>query len=204
NHDESVEVVLTLRLVFFFSSRRRHTRCLSDWSSDVCSSDLAPPSSVPSSRPTLARSRPRSATWSRSITTRASGRSIFKSVSTYRNLPLCQPAPITAPAVWSICSGGLSLPRISSTSYWPGEGSGGSRRGNTCSPGTCDTAPYTWPYICSVVRLRSFQFFATMPPNPPQLAVSDHMNFASGKAVTALTTWREALLVASSDASGDA
>src|SRR5438045_9018859 len=28
------------RFVFFFSSRRRHTRCLSDWSSDVCSSDL--------------------------------------------------------------------------------------------------------------------------------------------------------------------
>src|SRR5262245_25393461 len=26
-------------LDFFFSSRRRHTRCLSDWSSDVCSSD---------------------------------------------------------------------------------------------------------------------------------------------------------------------
>src|SRR5205814_5385577 len=25
---------------FFFSRRRRHTRCLSDWSSDVCSSDL--------------------------------------------------------------------------------------------------------------------------------------------------------------------
>src|ERR1035438_5500688 len=25
---------------FFFSSRRRHTRCLNDWSSDVCSSDL--------------------------------------------------------------------------------------------------------------------------------------------------------------------
>src|SRR5258705_7476696 len=25
---------------FLFSSRRRHTRCLSDWSSDVCSSDL--------------------------------------------------------------------------------------------------------------------------------------------------------------------
>src|ERR1035438_10261689 len=30
-----------LFLFFFFSSRRRHTRCLSDWSSDVCSSDLA-------------------------------------------------------------------------------------------------------------------------------------------------------------------
>src|SRR2546429_73228 len=31
--------VLT-RLLFFFSSRRRHTRCSRDWSSDVCSSDL--------------------------------------------------------------------------------------------------------------------------------------------------------------------
>src|SRR5205809_2730312 len=29
-------------LFFFFSSRRRHTRCSRDWSSDVCSSDLAP------------------------------------------------------------------------------------------------------------------------------------------------------------------
>src|SRR5256886_16823836 len=28
-------------LVFFFSSRRRHTRFDCDWSSDVCSSDLA-------------------------------------------------------------------------------------------------------------------------------------------------------------------
>src|SRR3989442_9811484 len=27
-------------LLFFFSSRRRHTRCGRDWSSDVCSSDL--------------------------------------------------------------------------------------------------------------------------------------------------------------------
>src|SRR6478752_8938967 len=25
---------------FFFASRRRHTRCSRDWSSDVCSSDL--------------------------------------------------------------------------------------------------------------------------------------------------------------------
>src|SRR2546429_4317382 len=29
-----------LSLAFFFSSRRRHTRCSRDWSSDVCSSDL--------------------------------------------------------------------------------------------------------------------------------------------------------------------
>src|SRR5207245_5551432 len=27
-------------LLFFFASRRRHTRCYRDWSSDVCSSDL--------------------------------------------------------------------------------------------------------------------------------------------------------------------
>src|SRR2546429_3526030 len=32
---------LNVRVVyFFFSSRRRHTRCSRDWSSDVCSSDL--------------------------------------------------------------------------------------------------------------------------------------------------------------------
>src|SRR5690242_20865571 len=29
-----------VRLLFFFSSRRRHTRLTCDWSSDVCSSDL--------------------------------------------------------------------------------------------------------------------------------------------------------------------
>src|SRR5437867_13140299 len=28
--------------MFFFSSRRRHTRSYGDWSSDVCSSDLGP------------------------------------------------------------------------------------------------------------------------------------------------------------------
>src|SRR2546422_7504988 len=33
--------------VFFFSSRRRHTRCSRDWSSDVCSSDLLLPVSAP-------------------------------------------------------------------------------------------------------------------------------------------------------------
>src|SRR5690348_18146443 len=30
-------------LIFFFSSRRRHTRWTGDWSSDVCSSDLKSP-----------------------------------------------------------------------------------------------------------------------------------------------------------------
>src|SRR5258705_8913309 len=36
--------------MFFFSSRRRHTRCLSDWSSDVCSSDLGLPARLPARR----------------------------------------------------------------------------------------------------------------------------------------------------------
>src|SRR5690606_40019307 len=37
--------LLCLVLVFFFSSRRRHTRFSRDWSSDVCSSDLILPES---------------------------------------------------------------------------------------------------------------------------------------------------------------
>src|SRR5438132_7425734 len=32
--------LVSSREIFFFSSRRRHTRSLCDWSSDVCSSDL--------------------------------------------------------------------------------------------------------------------------------------------------------------------
>src|SRR5256884_4157176 len=32
--------LLMFDVCFFFSSRRRHTRCSRDWSSDVCSSDL--------------------------------------------------------------------------------------------------------------------------------------------------------------------
>src|SRR5205807_4759838 len=35
--------------VFFFSSRRRHTRLQGDWSSDVCSSDLLPRPAPPKS-----------------------------------------------------------------------------------------------------------------------------------------------------------
>src|SRR6266498_4029305 len=40
---------------FFFSSRRRHTRCGRDWSSDVCSSDLE---CVPQRRSGQAERRP--------------------------------------------------------------------------------------------------------------------------------------------------
>src|SRR5438034_11104836 len=42
--------------MFFFSSRRRHTRSLCDWSSDVCSSDLGP---EPPERPRLVSGHPR-------------------------------------------------------------------------------------------------------------------------------------------------
>src|SRR2546422_2326089 len=40
-------------IFFFFSSRRRHTRCSRDWSSDVCSSDLSLTGvvSIPDNRP---------------------------------------------------------------------------------------------------------------------------------------------------------
>src|SRR5437762_12170966 len=35
----NIGTVLPFALLFFFSSRRRHTRYIGDWSSDVCSSD---------------------------------------------------------------------------------------------------------------------------------------------------------------------
>src|SRR2546430_15398557 len=56
--DDLVKVTVVKRLydknafVFFFSSRRRHTRFDCDWSSDVCSSDLpAHPGRAPPRRP---------------------------------------------------------------------------------------------------------------------------------------------------------
>src|SRR2546430_10022694 len=41
------------RVLFFFSSRRRHTRFDCDWSSDVCSSDLPVGQGLPQSPSTL-------------------------------------------------------------------------------------------------------------------------------------------------------
>src|SRR5258706_9626795 len=38
----SFSLLIFFFFFFFFSSRRRHTRLVSDWSSDVCSSDLLP------------------------------------------------------------------------------------------------------------------------------------------------------------------
>src|SRR5260221_5617264 len=47
---------------FFFSSRRRHTRSLCDWSSDVCSSDLDSANILTSARECFGRM----CTWSNS------------------------------------------------------------------------------------------------------------------------------------------
>src|SRR5262249_58084676 len=44
-----VSVRASASRLFFFSSRRRHTRLVSDWSSDVCSSDLVGPNGGPDS-----------------------------------------------------------------------------------------------------------------------------------------------------------
>src|SRR5262249_9199624 len=41
--ERAMSVTSPPTLDFFFSSRRRHTRLVSDWSSDVCSSDLHVP-----------------------------------------------------------------------------------------------------------------------------------------------------------------
>src|SRR6266542_107370 len=50
---------------FFFSSRRRHTRCYRDWSSDVCSSDLRLPAPGLSHRAPARGDRDGRAPWDR-------------------------------------------------------------------------------------------------------------------------------------------
>src|SRR5207248_6333897 len=53
-------------VIFFFSSRRRHTRSYGDWSSDVCSSDLSlaePPRSLFSMSGKFEASYPASPFW---------------------------------------------------------------------------------------------------------------------------------------------
>src|SRR5438309_8433873 len=48
-----LEYNYSIVIFFFFSSRRRHTRWNCDWSSDVCSSDLA----IPANRCVLVRGK---------------------------------------------------------------------------------------------------------------------------------------------------
>src|SRR5690606_40668167 len=54
-----MKLVFVYFIYFFFSSRRRHTRFSRDWSSDVCSSDLAPPDGVPIQEDPAFRPRPK-------------------------------------------------------------------------------------------------------------------------------------------------
>src|SRR5688500_20310927 len=44
--------------MFFFSSRRRHTRLQGDWSSDVCSSDLTASNRTTLNTPAISRKLP--------------------------------------------------------------------------------------------------------------------------------------------------
>src|SRR5438445_7476026 len=68
-------------LCFFFSSRRRHTRYWRDWSSDVCSSDLAVIPQHERDEARVARSCP---PWASSRATRASSRSCCGITATHR------------------------------------------------------------------------------------------------------------------------
>src|SRR5580704_17490668 len=52
-------MMFILWIVFFFSSRRRHTSWTGDWSSDVCSSDLARARPRRRARSDRSRRRPR-------------------------------------------------------------------------------------------------------------------------------------------------
>src|SRR6266511_5196677 len=60
-------LVILLYFFFFFSSRRRHTRFSRDWSSDVCSSDLANLAPVP--RPAYRLGLPRGGSWREALNT---------------------------------------------------------------------------------------------------------------------------------------
>src|SRR2546429_2738490 len=69
--------------LFFFSSRRRHTRCSRDWSSDVCSSDL-----------------PRSAAPTRS----ANESAISQVISTLRTRPCDAPVWVCIPSSLAVAN----------------------------------------------------------------------------------------------------
>src|SRR5207245_3777277 len=80
-------------LTFFFSSRRRHTRCYRDWSSDVCSSDLTrwpdhPIRLTPPRPPESYRSLP--ALWRTTVPTSPQPHPGCKSREASSDPPLCR------------------------------------------------------------------------------------------------------------------
>src|SRR5690606_23144988 len=78
----------SIMVIFFFSSRRRHTRFSRDWSSDVCSSDLGSLTIRPSSAITVA-SVICSPSASHSDQSHAQSRTLSGSRSPYIDRPLC-------------------------------------------------------------------------------------------------------------------
>src|SRR5437762_7646120 len=63
----NLQIAAMLRcFVFFFSSRRRHTRYIGDWSSDVCSSDLARAARASTSSAKTSRTQARTKSTTRS------------------------------------------------------------------------------------------------------------------------------------------
>src|SRR6266516_5476161 len=79
----------TKTIIFFFSSRRRHTRSYGDWSSDVCSSDLNPgPDGV---RGTGAAPRPGEAEVGR-IFREESGRSVAALIRVFGDIDVAEDA----------------------------------------------------------------------------------------------------------------
>src|SRR6266498_33423 len=102
--------------VFFFSSRRRHTRCGRDWSSDVCSSDLllaepAPRAPVEGTR-VVVKGQARIASGTVGLRLRdPSGRVVSQSYAAL---------PSTAPS-WAMFSGALSFVPPPKPQLWTAE-----------------------------------------------------------------------------------
>src|SRR5260221_11249157 len=98
--------------LFFFSSRRRHTRSLCDWSSDVCSSDLSRVPGFPSAYRRLMDGQAH----------RIGGRD-WKMVMGYGHAP--EHAALYCEELGVLISADMVLPRISTNvSVWANEPEG--------------------------------------------------------------------------------
>src|SRR5262249_59005924 len=75
------QALLGMCSFFFFSSRRRHTRLVSDWSSDVCSSDLVERARSASSRRLRRRDRSMHASGNRARSRSAEGCGLLEEIS---------------------------------------------------------------------------------------------------------------------------
>src|SRR5436853_4025265 len=107
---------------FFFSSRRRHTRCLSDWSSDVCSSDptvsssgATAPAQVTGLAATTASSTQLNLAWTANPSTDNVIRyNVYRSTTAGFTVNTATDTPIATPATNSYSDTGLTA----STTYY--------------------------------------------------------------------------------------